>query len=181
MTGIDEKPSITIVDYDPLWPLLYQEEKQRILTVTCNVVVAIEHIGSTAVPGLEAKPIIDIMAAVHRLADAKRCIRPLESLGYEYVPRHEAVMPERRYFHKGATPYLRTHHLHMVEMGSDFWQSHLIFRDYLRARPDEARRYGRLKKALALKFGSERGAYTDAKAPFIEGIVDRVLKGSNRL
>ncbi len=80
---------------------MFDREKAQILSVIGNRVTAIEHVGSTAVPGLGAKPIIDIMVGIHSLIDAKDCIRPLESIGYEYVPEYEASMPERRYFRKG--------------------------------------------------------------------------------
>jgi len=161
---------VVIVDYDPQWPILYQEEKGRILGVIGHAVVAIEHIGSTAVPGLGAKPIIDIMIAVCRLADAEECIEPLQSIGYEYVPEYNDIIPERRYFHKGP-PEARTHHVHMVELTSDFWERHLLFRDFLRAHPEEAQQYCQMKKELAAKSGSDREAYTDAKTSFIESVV----------
>ena len=164
---------IIIVEYDARWPGLYEQEKELILSRIGREAVAIEHIGSTAVPGLGAKPIIDIMIAVSRLADAERCIKPLATIHYEYVPRHEAVMPERRYFHKGPSRGSRTHHLHMVEHDGDFWRRHLLFRDFLRAHPVEAQHYYRLKKELAEHFGTDREAYTEAKTSFIKACVER--------
>ncbi|MCK4723405.1 MAG: GrpB family protein, partial [Dehalococcoidia bacterium] len=89
---------VGIVNYDPQWPVLYEEEKGRILDVIGRRIAAIEHIGSTAVPELAAKPIIDIMIAVRRLADADECIEPLQDIGYEYVREFEVEMPERRFF-----------------------------------------------------------------------------------
>jgi GrpB-like predicted nucleotidyltransferase (UPF0157 family) len=162
--------SVVVVDYDPQWPSQYEEEKERILDVIGYVAVAIEHIGSTAVPGLGAKPIIDIMVAVARLADAERCIEPLQEIGYEYVPEYNDLIPERRYFHKGP-PGARTYHLHMVELTSEFWERHLLFRDSLRVHPEEAQRYDQLKKDLAAKFGSDRDGYTEAKTSFIESVI----------
>jgi GrpB-like predicted nucleotidyltransferase (UPF0157 family) len=161
---------VLIVDYDPRWPILYEGEKDLILGAVGLLVVAIEHIGSTAVPGLGAKPIIDIMVAVRRLADAEQCIGPLEGIGYEYVPEYNDIIPERRYFHKGPAEG-RTHHLHMVELTSDFWERHLLFRDFLRTHPEEAHRYYELKKELAARFRVDREAYTDAKTSFIESVV----------
>ena len=163
---------VIVVDYDPQWPILYEEEKDRILGVAGHLLVAIEHIGSTAVPGLGGKPIIDIMVALRRLADAEECIEPLQGIGYEYVPEYNDIIPERRYFHKGP-PKARTHHLHMVELASNFWQRHLLFRDCLRTDPEEAQRYYQLKKELAAEFGSDREAYTEAKTAFIESVVDK--------
>jgi len=164
-----ERP-VVIVDYDPEWPLLYEQEKARLLRVIGRWVVAIEQVGSTAVPGLGAKPIIDVMVAVRRLADAEKCIEPLQSIGYEYVPRGEDFIPERRYFHKGP-PEARTHHLHMVERTSDFWERHLLFRDYLRTHPKTAQEYEQLKRELAARYGSDRLCYNDAKTPYIEAVV----------
>jgi GrpB-like predicted nucleotidyltransferase (UPF0157 family) len=163
---------IIIADYDPRWPILYAQERELILSVTGQDLVAIEHIGSTAVPGLGAKPIIDIMAAVGSLSDAERCISPLARIGYEYVPEFEDVMPERRYFRKSAGR-TRTHHLHMVELESDFWRRHLLFRNFLRAHPATAEQYYCLKKELALKFRTNLEAYTDAKTSFIKEVVER--------
>jgi len=164
--------SVVVVDYDPQWPSQYEEEKERILDGIGDVAVAIEHIGSTAVPGLGAKPIIDIMVAVPVLADAERCIEPLQGVGYEYIPEYNDLIPERRYFHKGSAE-ARTHHLHMVELVSDFWERQLLFRDCLRTHPEEAERYHQLKKELAAKFGADRDGYTEAKTSYIESVIAR--------
>jgi len=158
---------VIISDYNPQWPILYEEEKSRILSVIGDKVVTIEHIGSTAVPGLGAKSIIDIMVGVHRLVDVEECINPLQSIGYEYFPPSEVGIPERRYFDR--TGY----HLHMVEVTSDFWERHLIFRYYLRTHPEMAQQYLKLKKDLADKYGTDRESYTDAKTSFIEQVVAR--------
>ena len=167
---------VVIVDYDPRWPALYEEERDRILAVVGSLIIGIEHIGSTAVPGLGGKPIIDIMPAVGCLTDAERCIEPLEGIGYEYVPEYNELMPERRYFHKGP-PQAHTFHLHMVELSSGFWERHLLFRDWLRTHPEDAQEYYRLKKELAARFGRDREGFTDAKTPFIESIVARARSG----
>lgn len=164
---------IEITDYDPAWPRLFEEEKARILETIGPWVVAVEHVGSTAVPGLGAKAIIDIMAGIRDLSEAPNCIGRLEGLGYEYRPDLEVEMPERRYFRKFDSLGVRSHHLHMVEDTSDFWGRHLAFRDYLRSRPDQAERYYRLKKELASRFGSDRIGYTEAKTEFIEGALTR--------
>ena len=166
---------VVLVEYNPLWPMLFEEERAQILSLTGPWVESVEHIGSTSVPGLGAKPILDIMVGLRSLSDAPQCISRLETIGYEYVPRHEAVLPERRYFHKGPSYSSRTHHLHMVETTSEFWKRHLLFRDYLRAHPETARQYYELKKALAERFPTDRAAYTDAKTSFIESTVARAL------
>jgi GrpB-like predicted nucleotidyltransferase (UPF0157 family) len=163
---------VVIVEYDPRWPTWYEEERDLILAVAGDWIVAMEHVGSTAVPGLGGKAIIDIMPAVRRLADAEQCIEPLESIGYEYVPEYNEILPERRYFHKGP-PRARAFHLHMAERTSEFWERHLLFRNFLREHPEEAQEYFRLKKELAARFGRDREGYTEAKTAFIEGMVAR--------
>ena len=166
---------VRIVEYDPSWVTLYREEKTKILAVIGHLAVVVEHIGSTAVLGLGAKPTIDIMVGVHSLSDAQKCIVPLGSIGYEYQPQHEATMPERRFFRKGEPPKEQHYHLHMVEKGSEFWKTHLAFRDYLRTHPEAAQQYYELKRRLASKYGSDREGYTEAKTPFIESIVAKAL------
>jgi len=171
---------IVIVDYDPRWPRFFDEEKTNILRVIGPMVLRIEHIGSTAVPGLAAKPIIDIMAGVKHLSDATWCIQPLKTLGYEYVPEYEKHIPDRRYFRKGNRPGLEqgsTHHLHMVEAKGEFWERHLLFRDYLREHSEEAGRYADLKKTLASRFSSDRESYTSAKTGYSQEIVARAKAG----
>ena len=162
---------VRIVDYDPHWPMLYEEEKRRILEVIGHIVVRIEHIGSTAVPGLGAEPTIDIMVAVDHLKDAERCIEPLQRIGYEYQPKHEVSMPERRFFRKGEPPKGQHYHFHMVELTSDFWERHLLFRDYLRTHPEVSEEYYELKKRLANEYGSDHEGYTESKTSFIESVV----------
>jgi len=114
---------IIIEDYNPDWPKMFEAERDNIFKALENR-VSIEHIGSTAVPGLAAKPIIDIMIGLNHLEKAKKCIRPLEQIGYEYIPSYEIIIPERRYFCKSLFDK-ETFHLHMVEYGSDFWLRHI--------------------------------------------------------
>ena len=135
---------------------------------------AVEHIGSTAIPGLDAKPVIDLLVGLRSMGDAGRCIRPLEELGYEY--RGEAGVPGRlfsREFRKGQ----RAHHLHLAVLGGAFWNEHLLFRDYLQAHPRTANEYARLKRALAARYRSDREAYAAAKADFVRGVLEKA-KGS---
>ena len=163
---------VVLLEYDPRWPLQFEEEKARILAAIRPAVVAIEHVGSTAVPGLAAKPIIDILIGVSGLDDDRACIASLAAIGFEYVAEYEQELPERRYFRKGPA-LARTHHLHMVEFGGPFWRRHLAFRDYLRAHPEEAQRYAALKRELAARFGVDREGYTNAKAAFVGEIESR--------
>lgn len=164
------KQPVVIVDYDPVWPQVFEAEKARILSVTAGLIVALEHVGSTAVPGLGAKPIIDMLAGVRTLAEGRGTIGPLTGrLGYEYVPEFEIEMPYRLYFHKHP-PTGDQFHLHMVETGSEFWERHLLFRNYLRAHAAARLDYDRLKRQLAAEFGSNRAGYTDAKTDFVRRI-----------
>jgi GrpB-like predicted nucleotidyltransferase (UPF0157 family) len=169
---------IEIIDYDTTWPRQYEDEKHRILARIGRYVVAIEHVGSTAVPGLAAKPIVDILVGLRSLADATNCINPLKELGYEYVPEWEAELPERRYFRR-VRPHPRTHHIHMVETTSEFWRRQLLFRDYLRAHPEDARAYETLKRDLATRFEVGRD-YAAAKSVFIRTMLDKADRASRR-
>jgi GrpB-like predicted nucleotidyltransferase (UPF0157 family) len=162
---------VIIADYDPHWPAVYEVEKELIVGVIGDKLVKVEHVGSTAVPDLGAKPIIDIMVGINRLSDAKECIEPLKGIGYEYDPRYEVELPERRYFQKGQSS--NHYHLHMVEVTSDFWERHLLFRDFLRTHPETGLQYQKLKQELAARYRTERETYTESKTSFIESVVAR--------
>jgi GrpB-like predicted nucleotidyltransferase (UPF0157 family) len=147
-----------LVDYDSRWPAFFAEEAARVLAVLGFRCVGVEHIGSTAVAGLPARPVIDLLVAL-RGPLTSRDSRALRHLGYAHL---RARRDGRLVFRKGAP---RTHSLHVAELGSDGWQAALRFRDYLRARPEEAARYGRLKFELARL--RNPGAYSTGKAAFI--------------
>ncbi len=177
-----DAPSLAIViaDYDPRWPAMYAEESARIQNVIGEWLLGIEHVGSTSVPGLAAKPVVDMMPGLRSLDDAPHVIKPLQKLGYQYFPEHETVMPERRYFalpagdeHRGR----RRFHLHIVETTSAFWRRHLAFRNHLRAHADVASEYAALKRSLAAEYGSDRVGYTEAKTKFITRIESLALSG----
>jgi GrpB-like predicted nucleotidyltransferase (UPF0157 family) len=127
----------------------------------------IEHIGSTSVPGLAAKPVIDMMAAVGGLAESRDAIPALERIGYCYAPYHEDVM----HWLCKPRPDFRTHHLHLVPYVSSLWVERLVFRDRLRADRLLAEEYATLKRDLAQRYRNDREAYTDAKTPFIKKVV----------
>ncbi len=164
---------VEIAEYDPNWPDLFERERALIAGALGGLVVAVEHVGSTAVPGLGAKPVIDIMIGVRTLADGEKCVGPLEGLGYEY--KGELGIPGRLYFYRLAKGW-RSHQLHMVEYGSDLWERHLLFRDYLREHPQEAVEYYRLKVRLATEFRMNREGYTEAKTAFIESVLAQATK-----
>lgn len=159
------KPVLVIVDYDPKWPGLFKEEERRLLGAFSSDQVDVQHIGSTAVDGLGAKPILDLLAGVPELKVAERRIADLAALGYEYVAKYESTLPERRYFRKTGF------HLHCVVKESRFWCDHLLFRDYLRKHPATARSYLTLKRRLARQFQRDHQGYTDAKSRFIEEVL----------
>jgi GrpB-like predicted nucleotidyltransferase (UPF0157 family) len=161
--------TIRVVDYDPQWAILYENEKLRIQHGLRDLIVGIEHVGSTAVPNLGAEPIIDIMIAVPHLSDAEKCVEPLQIIGYEYVPEYRDL--RSRFFHKGQYPKEQHYHLHIVEWTSDFWKEHLLFRDYLRTHAEAAKEYYKLKRKLAIKRGLDHDAYTSAKTPFVESVI----------
>jgi GrpB-like predicted nucleotidyltransferase (UPF0157 family) len=168
---------VIIVEFDPTWPMLYEVERTHILNAIGGFIEDIQHVGSTSVPGLGAKPIIDIMIGIHKLSIVEKCVQPLQSLGYEY--RGEFGIPNRHYFRKPPDTLSthRTHHIHMVETNHDAWRKTLLFRDYLRTHPEGAKQYEELKRTLADKFGSDREGYTDAKTDFIETILAKATLG----
>jgi GrpB-like predicted nucleotidyltransferase (UPF0157 family) len=164
---------IVIVEYNHEWPAMYEEEKARILGAIGHIIVAIEHIGSTAVTGLGSKPIIDILAGVRRMPDSLECIEPLKKLGYAYCfyPQY----PERCTFIEG-TIGGGPHHLHMTEFMSVFWKDKISFRDYLRTHDDVAQEYFRLKTGWAQKYGADRDEYldyTNAKDEFVAMVLGK--------
>ncbi len=163
---------MTLAPYDAGWPGQFAAEAARLAVIFAGADAVIEHIGSTAVPGLLAKPVIDILVGVARLEEAERRVAAFEDAGYEYVPKYEVELPERRYFRK---PRLapRLYHVHCVVTHSPLWVRHLAFRDHLRAHPDCAAAYAALKQDLALQMGKEQ--YTDAKGPFIARVLAAAL------
>ena len=164
---------VIVVEYDPVWPSLFEEEKARLLAVVGDHIEDIQHIGSTAVPGLGAKPIIDIQMSLRDLALVEKCVGPLESIGYEYLG--EYGVPGRHFFHKPARkPFAeRTHHLQIVEKGGEEWRKVLLLRDSLRAHPEVAQQYHLLKRALASQFGTDRVGYTEAKTAFVRSVLEK--------
>lgn len=161
--------NIIISDYDPLWPHLFEEEKKNLSAVLPTEPI-IEHIGSTSIPDLASKPVIDIMIGVPSLEIADElCIKPIKALGYTYVPEYEEHAPERRYFKKLNIENVHTHHIHLVEYGSPWWQRIIHFRDYLRSHPEIAKEYAELKKTLSAKF-IDTNEYANAKTEFVKNI-----------
>ena len=161
---------IFVVAYDPNWPALYEAEKAHILDALGEAVVQIEHIGSTSVPGLAAKPVIDIAVGIVDLAEAATCILALEAIGYRYVPEVEAALPERRFLWKG-TPLEHTYHVSIAEPDNPTMVNPILFRDYLRTHPVEVQRYQALKRELASRCGSDISAYVAGKTALVETVL----------
>jgi GrpB-like predicted nucleotidyltransferase (UPF0157 family) len=159
---------IVIAPYDEKWPLVFDAEKARLDSALGGHALSIQHIGSTSVPGLGAKPIIDIMIAVRTLEESDQfCIQPIVALGYEYVKEFEQETPHRRYFRKSSADGIRTHHIHMVVINSEWWGNHLLFRDYLRANAESRRAYEAHKRQLAEREWNTGSDYAEAKTDFI--------------
>lgn len=167
---------IELVAYDPAWPASFDRECQRISDALARWLVGPpEHIGSTAVPGLAAKPVIDIMAPVVSLAAARPAIAAAAQLGYAFAP----YQAERMHWFCKPSPSVRTHHLHLVPAGSATWQAQIAFRDVLRADAGLRAEYQALKLQLARLHRHDRDAYTAAKAPFIDRVLHRPGPGAS--
>lgn len=169
-----KKDNVDIVAYDNEWPTKANIEIKKLRAVLpSSKIIDIQHVGSTAIAGMAAKPIVDIQMAVYSLEEMKVIAVPaLQKLGYEYW--YENPDPERMFFVKGMPPFgeKRTHHVHIVEPDSKHWMGKIKFRDYLISHPEIAKEYQELKIKLAEQYTYDREAYTDAKGEF----VDRVLK-----
>jgi GrpB-like predicted nucleotidyltransferase (UPF0157 family) len=154
---------VIIVPYDPEWPVLFRELGAAFRKALGETALRIDHIGSTSVPGLAAKPIIDVQISVATLEPLDAYHIPIENLGFVFRQNNPDL--SKRYFRE--IPGKRRTHIHVRQAGSWAEQSSLLFRDYLRAHKDNAQRYGDLKRHLAEKYRDDRYSYTDAKGPFI--------------
>ncbi|HXV99080.1 MAG TPA: GrpB family protein [Anaerolineae bacterium] len=171
---------VTIIEYSPAWPKLFEQEKILLQNMLEKTGVIIEHIGSTSVVGLAAKPIIDIMIGLPDFAIANKLVPKFIARGYNYISKYEDVMPERRFFIKKSHE-TNTHHIHMVQIGSEFWERHLLFRDFLRNNPDVAQAYASLKIDLAKCEWQDGNEYAEAKTEFIRNIEDQARKQSGSI
>lgn len=170
------REEVSVVPYNPEWPSLFRGEAEFLRhTLPEPLVIRIEHFGSTAIPGMAAKPIIDILVGVSSLEDVRRQAAPLlESEGYDYFWRTDC-QPAYAWFIKRDAEGKRTHHIHMVEADSELWER-LYFRDYLKEFPDEAARYAELKRSLSEKYPNDRVAYTAGKAEYVKSITERARR-----
>jgi GrpB-like predicted nucleotidyltransferase (UPF0157 family) len=162
---------VRVVPYDPSWPERFEAERALLADAIGRWVAGgIHHIGSTAVPGLAAKPVIDILVEVADLVTSRACFEPLARLDYLYAPYRAEEM---HWFCK-PHPSRRTHHLHLVPVGSQRAWDELAFRDLLRRDPGTADRYAALKHDLAGRFELDREAYTEAKGEFVRAALSGV-------
>jgi len=161
--------SVVIVDYDPQWPALYEKERELVCRVLGHKISAIEHVGSTAVPNLCGKNIIDIMAGVNKFDEANECVSPLARIGYvDVTPQPDNA---EWFYCLGKGHHSVGYHLHLVKFNSKHWEKHIIFRDLLRRTPQVTQEYCNLKKELAAKYRTDRLGYTEAKSAFIESVL----------
>lgn len=159
-----------IVPYRSGWAEQYLGEAARLATAMAGVPHEVEHVGSTSVPGLAAKPIIDVLLGVGDLSLIDARVGELAHAGFEYVARYQALLPRRRYFRRVVAGERRCH-LHAVRRGGRFWTDHLLFREQLRAHPALAAEYGELKRRLAASCARDGRDYTLEKSPFISAVV----------
>jgi GrpB-like predicted nucleotidyltransferase (UPF0157 family) len=159
--------AVVVTDYDPAWPAMFAQERANVAAALGPLAVTIEHVGSTAVPGLAAKPIIDLLIGARSLADARaHGIAALRVLGYTYLPEYQSFLPDELFFRKGVGgPW--THHLHVMEPSNPRWEHRLLFRDYLRAHPETAQDYVTLKRRLAATCKDNIAAYRSGKDAFV--------------
>ena len=164
---------VLVLPYDVRWPELFRLERDRLAGIFGERAAGIEHVGSTAVPGLAAKGIVDILLGLRPLELRRENLDAMTRLGYAY--RGELGIPGRHFFQKGAPP---THHVHAVEHGSVEWLKHMHFRDHLRTHPEDAQSYAKLKRELAARYPEDRDAYTEGKSPFVAAVLRRASRGS---
>ncbi len=164
--------NIVIADYGPRWPELYAESAAELRQALGASLLTVEHIGSTSIPGLAAKPIIDIQAVIRAVSDVDEAVPALAALGWVRGAFTAGPDPERHlYFKKNDAQGVRTHQLHAYEADHPAAPAHLLFRDYLRRHPEEANRYEVLKRGLAMRHSHDRLAYSDAKTSYVESVL----------
>jgi GrpB-like predicted nucleotidyltransferase (UPF0157 family) len=163
-----------LVEYDARWPVLFATEQQRIRD-QCGTLPALslEHVGGTSIPGMCAKPVLDMAAGQPRGASTKDYVAALERAGYEH--RGERGVPGRQFFRRGQP---RAYHLHLVEEGGPLWRDYVAFRDYLRSHAEAARQFADVKRALAARFSRDREAYMNAKSSHVLEIL-RLARGAS--
>ncbi len=178
MIGL-KRGTVKLVPHNPKWAELFDEEKQLLKKTFGDTILAIEHIGSTAIPGISAKPIIDINVGVESLDVARSMKEKFEKLGYEHRPfapgKTKDDLKWQELYVKGPEAK-RTHHVHVTVLGNNYWKNDLLFRDYLRKNANRAKQYTNLKQVLAEKHAEDRGTYTKNKEQFINETLEMAKK-----
>lgn len=169
----DDFMKVMVVPYSPDWSRQFIKEKQLLTAVLDGQVIAIDHIGSTSIPGIYAKPTIDILIAVKDIRVVDEFNPAMQELGYE--AKGEFGIPERRFFMKNIDEQ-RTHNVHIFQIGNSQLARHISFRDYLIVHPIDADKYSELKIKLAKKFADDRDAYQNGKDEFIKAIDAKALQ-----
>ncbi len=167
MLGL-ESGVVRLVPYDPRWPEAFRAEATRLRAAIAPLVLTFEHTGSTAVSGLLAKPVLDILAGYEDPGLLSRFIAALTAAGYRH--RGPQGIPTREFFRRGEP---RAYHVHLTQVGSSFWSDHLAFRDALRRDPRAREEYARLKSALATQHPRNREAYIEGKTAFVQAVLAR--------
>ena len=170
---------VIIVKYNPEWPELFREERKRILAKVGELGIQVEHIGGTAVPGLGAKPIIDIMIGIDDVIDVNKCIALLEEIDYTIMIKSIEGLSERKVLDKSINGMKI--HLYLVEVNTENWKKNILFREYLRTHPETAQEYNNLKMELAKKYKNDQIAYTEGKAKFIKKVQSKASKERKKL
>ena len=163
--------TLKVVPHDPRWNFEFESEGGLIRSALGQNIVAVHHIGSTSIPGIYAKPVIDILVEVEKISDVDNRVSEMESLGHEVMG--EFGIPGRRYFRKDNEHGIRTHQIHVFETGSQQLSRHLSFRDYMIAHPVAALEYSDLKRRLAEEYPNSPDDYMDGKDAFIKAIDER--------
>ncbi|WP_459503728.1 GrpB family protein [Bacillus sp. C1] len=159
---------IIIEPYNVNWHKEFLKEKEKFISLLKKDILAIEHIGSTSIEGLAAKPLIDMMIGVKDLKVVDHWIDPLQTIGYEYI--FHKHFPQRRFFRKGKWR-AGTHHLHVYTYGEQEWKNNVLFRDFMRQHEWARAEYKQLKEELAMKYPFDRVSYTNEKSPYIKKII----------
>jgi GrpB-like predicted nucleotidyltransferase (UPF0157 family) len=169
----NETMKVEVVPPDPAWQEEFQQESQQLAWVMGENIVAIHHIGSTAIPSIYAKPVIDFLIEVKSIAKTDEQNGAMTTIGYEALG--EFGLPGRRYFRKNRSPEIRTHNVHTYEVGSPEITRHLAFRDYMIAHPDDAQQYSELKRQLAKQYPHDIEGYMDGKDEFVKMMEKKAL------
>lgn len=172
MLGL-HKDKVSLVPHSSNWHKEFEQEKEKLQTILGNIALAIEHIGSTSIPGLSAKPILDIAVAVENIEALKSVIPILTEAEYDIL---DSIETKGEVLARKGTPDNRTHYIHVEIFGDTYWNNHIMFRDFLLKHQEYVEAYEKLKKDLAIQFSDDRKKYTDAKNDFIQNVLKLAQK-----